>query len=217
MLHHPAPSPSLPPWNRGARPAPCRFRACGFRRSVELSAHCLGRTPLCSTRITRRQRSYGWLRLPCTCARVLAVTLVHGCPLPADRCTELPGYHVPSMSGSTRPRTPGNTRIARHTAIRSVACRGAKPVGTHPRKIFGAQHRRGRHYPLPLHLACFRTYASTCPLPSTPQGSILGSRRTITQAGLSPARTRGLARSHWPVFGVVPAIVRATGASTGDA
>jgi SAM-dependent methyltransferase len=34
-------------------------------------------------------------------------------------------------------------------------------------------------------------------LPNTPQGSILGSRRTITQAGLAPARTCGLARPHY--------------------
>jgi hypothetical protein len=27
VLHHPAPSPSLSPWNRGASPAPCRLRA----------------------------------------------------------------------------------------------------------------------------------------------------------------------------------------------
>ena len=46
----------------------------------------------------------------------------------------------------------------------------------------------------------YLAYASTCPLPSTPQGSILGSRLTITQAGLAPARTRGLARPHCPQF-----------------
>ncbi len=113
---------------------------------------------------------------------------------------DLPGYRMLSMSGSIRPRTPGSTRIARHTAIRIVACRGAKPVGTPDAKIFGAQHLQGRHHPLPLHLACFRAYASTRPLPATPQGSILGSRRTITQAGVPPARTRGLARPHWPLI-----------------
>jgi hypothetical protein len=69
-----------------------------------------------------------------------------------------------------------------------------------PTKIFGAQHLQGRLHPLPLHLACFRDYASTCPLPSTPQGSILGWRLTITQAGLPPARSRGLARPHCPQF-----------------
>ena len=127
-------------------------------------------------------------------------SLVRGCPPPADRCVDLPGYRMLSMSGSIRPRTPGSTRIARHTAMRIVACRGAKPVGTPDAKIFGAQHLQGRHHPLPLHLACFRAYASTRPLPATPQGSILGSRRTITQAGVPPARTRGLARPHWPCF-----------------
>jgi len=71
----------------------------------------------------------------------------------------------------------------------------------HSRQIlFGAQHLQGRLHPLPLHLACFRTYASTCPLPSTPQGSILGSRRTITQAGFPPASSRGLARPHYPDY-----------------
>jgi hypothetical protein len=62
-------------------------------------------------------------------------TLVHGCPLPADRCSDLPGYHVLSMSGSTRPRTPGSTRAARQSATRVVACRRDKPVGT-PDKFF---------------------------------------------------------------------------------
>ena len=69
-----------------------------------------------------------------------------------------------------------------------------------PTKIFGAQHLQGRLHPLPLHLACFRAYASTRLLPAVPQGSILGSRLTITQAGFSPARTRGLARPHCPRF-----------------
>jgi hypothetical protein len=58
------------------------------------------------------------------------LTLVHGCPLPADRCSDLPGDHVLSMSGSTRPRTPGSTRAARQSATRVVACRRDKPVGT---------------------------------------------------------------------------------------
>jgi hypothetical protein len=69
-----------------------------------------------------------------------------------------------------------------------------------PTKIFGAQHLQGRLHPLPLHLACASAEASTRLLPVTPQGSILGSRLTITQAGLAPARTRGLARPHCPPF-----------------
>ena len=69
-----------------------------------------------------------------------------------------------------------------------------------PTILFGAQHLQGRLHPLPLHLACFRAYASTRLLPSAPQGSILGSWRTITQAGLTPARTRGIARPHCPIF-----------------
>jgi predicted nucleic-acid-binding protein len=70
-------------------------------------------------------------------ALVLALTLVHGCPPPADRCSDLPGYHVLSMSGSTRPRTPGSTRAARQCAARIVACRRVKPVGTPDKKFSG--------------------------------------------------------------------------------
>jgi hypothetical protein len=62
--------------------------------------------------------------------------LVHGCPHPADRYVDLPGYHVFSMSGSIRPRTPGSTRPARHRAARVVACQGDKPVGTLQRQNF---------------------------------------------------------------------------------
>ncbi len=152
--------------------------------------------------MTGRHSSYGWLRLPRITARVLAFTLVRGCPLPADRCADLPGYRVFSIpistrSGSTRPRTPGSIRAARHDATRVVACRGTNPSAL-PTVLFGAQHLKGRLHPLPLHLACFRAYATTRLLPVTPQGSILGSRLTITQAGFTLARSRGLARPHCP-------------------
>ena len=87
----------------------------------------------------------------------------------------------------------------------AIAQHGLLPAGgTNPSAlsngIFEAQHLQGRLHPLPLHLACFRAYASTRLLPAVPQGSILGSRLTITQAGFSPARTRGLARPHCPRF-----------------
>jgi len=103
---------------------------------VSLS-RCLKPPPLCSTRITGRQRSYGWLRLPSTAAHVLALTLVHGCPSPADRRLDLPGYRIFSMSGSTRPRTPGSTGTARHRAAPVVAYRRVKAVGTHQSKLSG--------------------------------------------------------------------------------
>ena len=86
--------------------------------------------PLRSTRITGRPHYYGRLRLPRLSARVLAVTLVHGCPLPTDRCADLPGYRVFSMSGSIRPRTPGSIRATRQSATRIVACRRNQPIGT---------------------------------------------------------------------------------------
>ena len=93
--------------------------------------------PLCSTRITGRHSSYGWLRLPHTTSCVLAFTLVRRCPPPADRCEDLPGYRMFSMSGSTRPRTPGSTRAARQSATRIVAYRRDKTVGTHQPKLSG--------------------------------------------------------------------------------
>ena len=91
---------------------------------------------------------------------------------------------------------PAPLAIAQHGLL---PARGTNPSALSNDKIFGAQHLQGRLHPLPLHLACFRTYASTRLLPVAPQGSILGSWRTITQAGLPPARTRGLARPHCPL------------------
>ncbi len=78
------------------------------------------------------------------------------------------------------------------------ACQGGQTRRHSPTKTFGAQHLQGRLHPLPLHLACFRAYASTRPLPFTPQGSILGSRLAITQVGMSPTRLRGIAEPHCP-------------------
>ena len=50
---------------------------------------------------------------------------------------DLPGYRVFSMSGSTRPRTPGSTGAARHCAAPVVAYRRDKTVGTHQPKLSG--------------------------------------------------------------------------------
>jgi hypothetical protein len=87
--------------------------------------------------LASRSGSYGWLRLTRTTASVLALTLVRGCPLPADRCADLPGYRVFSMSGSIRPRTPGSIRAARQSATRIVAYRRDKTVGTHQPNFSG--------------------------------------------------------------------------------
>ena len=94
----------------------------------------------------------------------------------------------------------------RHSPLRSTGC--CLPAGQNrrhsPTKTFGAQHLQGRHHPLPLHLACFRAYASTRPLPATPQGSILGSRLTITQAGdFHPLEHAALPGRTVPVFSPV--------------
>ena len=101
--------------------------------------------------------------------------LVHGCPHPADRDTDLLGYRAFSMSGSLWPRTPGSTGTARRGAVPVVACRRDKSVGTHPPKFSGLNTFKVGStrslYTSPAHQA----YASTRPLPFAPQGSILGS------------------------------------------
>jgi hypothetical protein len=179
-----------------SRTESCRYRAVSHPRIVS------GRHPQRGPRINGRHSSYGWLQLPSTTAGVLAVTLVRGCPLPTDRCSDLRVYvfsmSISKRSGSIRPRTLGVSvplAMTRHGLFPA----GATNPSPLPTVLFGAQHLQGRLHPLPLHLACLRAYASTCPLPSTPQGSILGSRLTIAQAGLPPARTRGLARPNYPL------------------
>ena len=120
-------------------------------------------------------------RLPRTDARISLVT----------PCSPCQARHGLGPRGVGVPLT-----LTRHALL---PARGTNPSAL-SNGIFGAPHLQGRHNPLPLHLACFRAYASTRLLPAAPQGSILGSRLTITQAGLSPARTRGLARPHSPPF-----------------
>lgn len=86
------------------------------------------------------------------------LTLVRGCPPPADRYSALLGYPVLAMSGSTGPRTPGSTRIARRGAIPVVACRWVKTVGTLPLKFRGSIPSRSAS-PVtftPRLLACLR-------------------------------------------------------------
>jgi hypothetical protein len=77
---------------------------------------------------------------------------------------------------------------------------GPKPIGTHPQKFPGLNTLKvgSTRYlcASPAYLAC----PSTHRLPDAPQGSVLGLRRTISQAGLAPAKVRGLARPYSPLF-----------------
>jgi hypothetical protein len=123
-------------------------------------------------------------------------SLVHGCPPPADRDTDLLGYRAFSMSGSTWPRTPGSTGTARRGAVPAVACQRAKAVGAHQLKFSGLNTFKVGSTRYLLHLACFRAYASTRPLPFVPQGSILGSWLATTQVGVPPTRLRDIAKPH---------------------
>lgn len=150
--------------------------------------------------MTGRHSSYGWLRLPRIPARVLAFYT----------CSRVPASCGPMRGSPWLPRI-RNVRLDTVSDPGEYPCRSPErdtdcclPAGRSrrhsPTKIFGAQHLQGRHHPLPLHLACCRAYASTRLLPVAPQGSIPGSRLAITQAGVPPARTRGLARPHRPLF-----------------
>jgi hypothetical protein len=141
----------------------------------------------------------------------VAPTSTHHRPRPRFyTCSRVPASNGPMRGSPWLPRIlnvkldtawdPGEYQ--RRSPSRSAGC--CLPAGQtrrhSPTKIFGAQHLQGRLHPLPLHLACLSAEASTRLLPAVPQGSILGSRLTITQAGSSPARTRGLARPHCPQF-----------------
>ena len=86
----------------------------------------------------------------------------------------------------------------------AIAQLGLLPAGgTNPSALsngnFGALHLQGRLHPLPLHLACFRAYASARLLPDTQQGSILGPWLAVTQVGFPPTKVRGIAKPHRPL------------------
>jgi hypothetical protein len=135
-------------------------------------------------------------------------TSIRGLSVNSPTCSRVPASRGPMRGSPWLPHVL-NVRLDTASDPGEYPCRSPErdtdcclPAGQNrrhsPTILFGAQHLQGRLHPLPLHLACFRAYASTCPLPSTPQGSILGSRLTITQAGFTPARSRGLARPHCP-------------------
>jgi len=62
-----------------------------------------------------------------------------------------------------------------------------KPSALSNAVISGLLHLHGRLSAGPLHLACFRAYASSVPLPPHLQGSIPGPWLAATQAGVPPA------------------------------
>ena len=160
--------------------------------------------PLRSARITRHPRYYGWLRLPHIPARVLAF----------HTCSRVPAPCGP-IRGSPRLPPTRNVRLdtasdpgeyPRHLPSRSSGC--CLPEGQarrhSPSEFFGALHLQGRHHPLPLHLACFRAYASTRLLPDAQQGSILGSWLAITQVGFTPTKVRGIAKPLLSPISLIP-------------
>ena len=107
---------------------------------------------------------------------------------------DLLGYCAFFMSGSIRPVIPGGRIRLAVSAGCVVACWHLETIGHLLRGHFGTQHLHGRLYPLPLHLACFRAYASSALLPACLQGSIPGLWLAVTRTGLTPARLHNIAQ-----------------------
>ena len=110
------------------------------------------------------------------------------------RYWDLLGYHIFSLSDSNRPYDPGWIPLTRHDVSGIVACWRLETIGPFQSGLFGTLHLHGRHYPLPLLLACFRTYASSSLLPAYLQGSIPGLWLAVTGAGFTPARICDIAQ-----------------------
>jgi hypothetical protein len=123
-------------------------------------------------------------------------TLVRGCALscaPTIGSPWLPCNHNVRLDATPDPGTSLSTRAS---ALRTVACWVREPIGLFHDASFGTQRLQGQHHLLPLHLASFRAYASSAPLPGHLQGSIPGPSLTVTRVGFPPTRLRDLARSH---------------------
>ena len=110
------------------------------------------------------------------------------------RYWDLLGYRIFLISGSNRPYDPGWIPLTRHDVRGIVACWCLKTIGPFQNGLFGTLHLHGRLYPLPLLLACFRTYASSNLLPAYLQGSIPGLWLAVTGAGFTPARICDIAQ-----------------------
>ena len=133
------------------------------------------------------------------------------------RCALLP---APTIGSPWLPRTlvvrldavfdPGVAPRACQCARDAVACWFGETIGQHTNaSISGLNYLQGQHYLCPLHLASFRAYASSTPLPECLQGSIPGPWLAVTWAGFAPARLRGIAKPR-------PQIEFAFGLAIGD-
>lgn len=89
---------------------------------------------------------------------------------------------------------PGGFQRLAYAPMKLLPAGVLKPSALSNAVFSGLDHLQGRHYPLPLHLACFRAYASSATLPQHLQGSIPGPWLAATRAGLSPARIHGIAK-----------------------
>ena len=150
--------------------------------------------PLRSRRITSVHHYYRRLRLPLATAPVLAVYTCRGVRTVPHRRKGSPGL-LPILAVKLEAAfDPGWAHPACLSTGCAVACWRLDTIGPFQRGHFGTQHLHGRHYPLPLLLACFRAYASNTMSPSHLQGSIPGPWLAVTEAGFTPARICNIAQ-----------------------
>jgi hypothetical protein len=200
----------LPPQRRVCR-APPQGRARRRRETRGHGGH--GQSPRgvgpCFTRALSRAATRNADRaLPGVTARMGGSDFHAHRPCPRFyACSRVPASRGPMRGSPWLPRVL-NVRLDTASDPGEYPCRSPErdtdcclPAGQtrrHSRPFFSGLNtfRVGfTRYLAPRLLSCLRM---TRLLPVTPQGSILGSRLTITQAGLAPARTRGLARPHCP-------------------
>lgn len=187
------------------------YRACGFcrahcvkrtscvsmRRVRSVSGHvspvrCLKPAPLGSRRITGVHRYSGHLRLPTDLLPSSLFRLVGKCAYAhAVGSPGLPPILVVRLGAAL---DPGWAWPACLCTGHAVACWRLETIGPFQHGHFGTPHLHGRHYPLPLLLACFRAYASSALLPAHLQGSIPGPWLAVTGTGFAPVRIGGIAQ-----------------------
>jgi hypothetical protein len=122
-------------------------------------------------------------------------TLVRGCALscaPTIGSPWLPRNRNVRLDATS---DPGPSLSTRTNALRAIACWVREPIGLCHDAFFGTRRLQGQPHLLPLHLAFFRAYASSAPLPGHLQGSMPGPSLTVTRVGFPPTRLRDLARS----------------------
>jgi hypothetical protein len=106
-------------------------------------------------------------------------------------------YRMLSLSGSIRSQTPGSIRTALAALRHGSLPARIVSLSALPKSLFRGSIPSTSAPPVTFAPRLLSRLRIDVPVPGTLQGSILGSWRTLTQAGLAPARTCGLARPHY--------------------